>query len=71
MWLDRIVAIASMIALTLFMGVLVWYVARVNLTVIVVIVLLMAYYDFWRTLKSDGSKQVPWSSNQRDDSHRL
>jgi len=34
----------------IFTGVIVWYIARPNLTVIVVLVVALAVYDFWREL---------------------
>jgi len=36
------------------MSVVVWYVGRMNLTAVVVLVLVMAIYDFWRELRTQG-----------------
>jgi hypothetical protein len=36
------------------MSVVVWYVGRTNLTAVVVLVLVMAIYDFWRELRTQG-----------------
>ena len=48
--LDKVLAIFSLALLIAFTGVIVWYIARPNLTVIVVLVVALAVYDFWREL---------------------
>lgn len=48
--LDRVVGILSLALLFAFMGVVVWFIAAPDLTIIVVLVLAMAAYDFWRSL---------------------
>lgn len=50
--LDVIFAIFSMALLIAFMSVVLWYIALPNLTIIVVLVLLMGIYDFWRELRT-------------------
>jgi len=50
MWTDRILAAVSLLALFGFLGILVGYVGRLDLAVVVVIVSLMAAYDFYREL---------------------
>lgn len=49
--LDKILATISLAMLIAFMGTVIGFVKEINLTVVVVIVLAMAVYDFWRTLK--------------------
>lgn len=49
--LDVVLAVFSLALLTLFMGIVVWYIAVPDLTIIVVLVLLLAAYDFWRELR--------------------
>jgi hypothetical protein len=48
--MDKIFAAVSLITLFAFVGVVLGYVAELDLTLVVVIVLLMATYDFWKTL---------------------
>ena len=48
--LDKFLGIFSIVLLIVFMGVVVWYIARPPLTIIVVGVLLLGIYDFWREL---------------------
>lgn len=48
--LDRVLGILSLALLIAFMGVVVWFIGIPDLTVIVVLVILMAVYDFWREL---------------------
>lgn len=47
---DKTFALISMGLLVAFIGIVVWFVAEPDLTLIVVIVLAMAFYDLWRTL---------------------
>ncbi len=61
---DKIVALASLVGLIAFMGVVVWFVNEPDLWIVVILVLVMASYDFWITLrKSDNgagnSRQGP------------
>lgn len=57
MILDRILAALSIAALIAFMSVLITYVRELDLTIITIIVLLMAVFDFYlltrRPTKSD------------------
>ena len=55
MMLDKLLGIFSIALLALFMGIVVWYIGRPALTTIVLFVLLLAAYDFWRELW--GSKK--------------
>lgn len=48
--LDRVLGVIALALLIAFMGVVVWFIGVPDLTVIVVAVLLMAIYDFWRDL---------------------
>jgi hypothetical protein len=48
--LDRVLGVLSLALLIAFMGVVVWFIGVPDLTIIVVAVLLMAVYDFWREL---------------------
>ena len=46
--LDKVLAIVSLGFLVAFMGIVIWFVAVPDLTIITVAVLLMAGYDFYR-----------------------
>jgi hypothetical protein len=48
--LDWVLGILSLALLIAFMGVVVWFIGIADLTIIVVLVLVMAVYDFWREL---------------------
>lgn len=50
--LDRVLAILSIALLIGFVAVVLWYVGQTNLTVVVVLVLAMAVYDFWREFRN-------------------
>lgn len=49
--MDKIFAAISLIMLFAFVGVVIGFVAEVDLAIVVIVVLLMATYDFWKTLK--------------------
>lgn len=49
-----IVALASMIASLVVVAV---FVPSIDLVVVIVLVSLLAAYDFWQTLRSDGNDQ--------------
>ena len=51
MMLDRALAIISILALVAFMGIVTWFVNEPDLWIVVLIVLAMASYDFWRDLR--------------------
>lgn len=51
MILDRILAVLSILLLIAFMGIVTWFVNEPDLWIVVILVLVMASYDFWRTLK--------------------
>jgi hypothetical protein len=52
MWTDRILAAVSLLALIAFLGVLITFVKRIDLSVVVVVVIVMAVYDFYRELRA-------------------
>ena len=52
---DKIVALASLAALVAFMGVVVWFVNEPDLWIVVLIVLVMASYDFWISLRKSNN----------------
>ncbi len=52
---DKIIAVASLLGLIAFMGVVVWFVNEPDLWIVVIVVLVMASYDFWVSL---------WKSNK-------
>lgn len=54
--MDKIFAAISLITLFAFVGVVLGFVAELDLTIVVVIVLLMATYDFWKTLRNGNRK---------------
>lgn len=54
--MDKIFAAFSLLTLFAFVGVVLGFVGEVDLTIVVVIVLLMATYDFWKTLRNGNGK---------------
>lgn len=48
--MDKIFAAISLITLIAFVGVVVGFVREVDLAIVIVVVVLMATYDFWKTL---------------------
>ena len=48
--LDKVLGVFSISLLIAFMGVVVWFIGRPALTIIVVLVLVMGAFDFWREL---------------------
>lgn len=48
--LDKVLGFVSICLLTAFLGVVIWFIAEPALTTIVVLVILLAIYDFWREL---------------------
>ncbi len=54
--MDKIFAAVSLIMLFGFVGVVIGFVAEVDLAIVVIIVLLMASYDFWKTLWRGNGK---------------
>lgn len=49
--MDKIFAAISLIMLFAFVGVVVGFVAEWDLALVIIVVLLMASYDFWKTLR--------------------
>ena len=59
MILDRFLAAISLASLVAFVGVLVWYIAEVDLTIITIAVLILAAIDFYLlTMKSDDGRST-------------
>lgn len=48
--IDRILAVVSLLSFIFFLAILVDYVREPDLTIVVVIGIVMAAYDFWREL---------------------
>ena len=59
--LDRILAVLSLLALILFLSVVVRFVDEPALWVVILIVVVMAIYDFWRAV---GPKAPNGSSSE-------
>lgn len=57
--LDKVLAGISIVLFLGFMGIVVVFVKEVDLTIIVVVVLMMAVYDFWRAnrAKSENGEE--------------
>ena len=54
--MDKVFAAISLVMLFGFVGVVIGFVAEVDLAIVVIVVLLMATYDFWKTLwPGDGN----------------
>ena len=47
---EKIVALAALIGFVVFVGVLVWFVREVDLVLVVLIGVVLASYDFFKTL---------------------
>ena len=59
MW-DRILAALSLASLAAFVGVLIWYIAEIDLTIITIAVLIMTAIDFYLlTVKSPSKDERP------------
>lgn len=57
MWTDRLLAAISLLAMIAFLGILVIYVKRIDLGVVVVVVIVMAAYDFFREVRAHGRQE--------------
>lgn len=44
---DRILALLAIVGFVVFSGIVVWWVKEIDLIIVVVVVSLMAAYDFW------------------------
>jgi len=53
--IDKVIAVVAMACLIAFMAIVVVHVNRWNLTLVTVVGLLLAAYDFWRELFSGKS----------------
>lgn len=53
--LDRTLAAISVLALAVFTFIVVFYVAELDLAIVVIAVLAMGSYDFWTTFAQNGS----------------
>ena len=51
--LDKVLAVFSLGCLTAFMAIVLYYIAEPDLTIVTVVVLLMAAYDFFRLNTTD------------------
>ena len=45
---DKLLAIISMAMVIGFLGILVWWVREVDLIIVVLLVIVLAIYDFWK-----------------------
>jgi hypothetical protein len=52
--LDKVLAVISLAAFIGFLVVVVTFVGRMNLTIVVIIVIAMAIYDFWREFRNQA-----------------
>ena len=55
--MDKVFAALSLIMLTAFVGVVVGFVREVDLAIVILVVVLMASYDFWKTLRNGNDKK--------------
>lgn len=55
--LDKALAAISIALFLGFMGIVIYFVKEVDLTLIVVAVLIMAVYDFWGATRQNGKKE--------------
>ncbi len=52
---DKVLAALSVLALMAFTSIVVFFVAELDLAFVIIIVLLMACYDFWTTFARNGN----------------
>ena len=55
MTVDRLLAVFSLTVFIAFLGIIVYFVAEVDLAIVVIIVIAMAAYDFYRTAFQQNS----------------
>lgn len=48
---DKIMAVLALATMIAFLGVVVWFVPEIDLAAVIVLVSLLAIYDFWQTLR--------------------
>jgi hypothetical protein len=48
---DKIMAVLALGTMIAFLGVVAWFVPEVDLVAVIVLVSLLAIYDFWQTLR--------------------
>ena len=53
--IDKIMAILGLASLIAFLAVVAWFVPDIDLIVVIVVVSLLAIYDFWRTFHERGN----------------
>lgn len=51
---DKSVAMLALAVMTVFLGILLWKVPRIDLAGIIALTLALAYYDFFRTFRESG-----------------
>lgn len=56
--LDKSLAAISIVLFLGFMGIVIYFVKELDLTIIVVAVLMMAIYDFWRATRNNDKKNA-------------
>ncbi|MDJ0738356.1 MAG: hypothetical protein QNJ91_01485 [Gammaproteobacteria bacterium] len=49
---DKIMAVLALATLVAFLGVVAWFVPEIDLIVVITFVLLLAAYDFWKSLRN-------------------
>lgn len=52
---DKIMAILALVTMITFLGVVAWFVPDIDLITVIVLVSLLAIYDFWHTLREKGN----------------
>jgi len=53
--IDKLMAILGLASLIAFLAVVAWFVPDIDLIVVIVVVSLLAIYDFWRTFRERGN----------------
>lgn len=61
--LDKILATISLLMLIAFMGTVIGFVKEIDLAIVTIIVLAMAIYDFWATLRRGHGSTTRSSSS--------
>ncbi len=53
---DKIMALAAFVVLAIFLGILVWFVPRIDLGAVVAVTLFLVAYDFWSATRGTPGK---------------
>ncbi len=55
---DKLLAALSIMLLIVFLGILIWWVREIDLIIVVLLVIAMATYDFWKGAGHDQTISI-------------